>query len=263
LAIETSLMLRLVFRQALRQTEGLMASIFELLGVDLKAPDQSTVSRRAMNLKAISNRCQSPEGPAHILIESTGLKVFGAGEWLVEKHGQKSRRSWRKLHLAVDANTAQIVASILTQQDVDDPSQVEPLLDQIEQEIGQVTADGAYDGEPSYDVIAQRDPMIDVVIPPRVTAQPSTQFETSPSKRDTHLLLIQSLGRLDWQEATGYGKRALVETTMCRYKSVIGPRLRARHWLGQQAETAMAVAVLNRMLAAGRPKSVRTLAVAT
>jgi transposase len=167
------------------------------------------------------------------------------------------------LHLAADANTGQIVASVLTQQDVDDPSQVELLLDQIGQEIGQVTADGAYDGEPTYEVIAQRDPMIDVVIPPRVTAQPSTQFETTPSKRDTHLLLIQSLGRLDWQQATGYGKRALVETTMGRYKSVIGPRLRARHWPGQQAETAMAVAVLNRMLAAGRPKSVRTLALAT
>jgi transposase len=262
LAIETSLMLRLVFRQPLRQTEGLMASIFELLGVDLKAPDHSTVSRRAMNLKAISNRCKFPAGAAHILIDSTGLKVFGAGEWLLEKHGQKSRRSWRKLHLAVDANTGQIVASILTQQDVDDPSQVGPLLDQIEQEIGQVTADGAYDGEPIYEVIAQRDPMIDVVIPPRVTAQPSTQFETSPSKRDTHLLLIQSLGRLDWQQATGYGKRALVETTMGRYKAIIGPRLRARHWLGQQAEAAMAVAVLNRMLAAGRPNSVRTAALA-
>jgi hypothetical protein len=137
---------------------------------------------------------------------------------------------------------------------------VGPLLDQIEQEIAQVTADGAYDGEPTYHVIAQRDPMIDVVIPPRVTAQPSTQFETSPSKRDTHLLLIQSLGRLDWQEATGYGKRALVETTMGRYKSVIGPRLRARHWLGQQVEAAIAVDVLNRMLGAGRPSSVRVSA---
>jgi hypothetical protein len=91
------------------------------------------------------------------------------------------------------------IETILKQQDVDDPSQVEPLLDQIGQEIGQVTADGAYDGEPTYDVIAQPDPMIDVVIPPRVAAQPSTQFETSPSKRDTPLRLIQSLGRLDWQ----------------------------------------------------------------
>jgi transposase len=263
LAIETSLMLRLIFRQPLRQTEGLMASIFALLGVDLKAPDHSTVSRRAMNLKSISKKCMVPDGPVHILIDSTGLKVFGAGEWLLEKHGQKSRRSWRKLHLAVDADTGQIVASILTVQDVDDPSQVGPLLDQIEQEIVQVTADGAYDGEPTYETIAQRDPLIDVVIPPRKTAQPSAQFETSPCRRDTHLLLIQSLGRLEWQEATGYGQRALVETTMGRYKSIIGARLCARHWRGQQAEVAIAVEVLNRMLGAGRLKSVRTLDVVT
>jgi hypothetical protein len=213
-----------------------------------------------MNLKSISKKCMVPDGPARILIDSTGLKVFGAGEWLLEEHGQKSRRNWRKLHLAVDADTGQIVASILPEQDVDDPSQVGPLLDQIEQGIVQVTADGAYDGEPTYETIAQRDPLIDVVIPPRVTAQPSMQFETNPCSRDMHLLLIQGLGRLDWQEATGYGKRALVETAMGRYKSIIGARLRARYWRGQQAEAAIAVEVLNRMLGAGRPKSVRTSA---
>lgn len=258
LAIETSLMLRLVFRQPLRQTEGLMASILELLGLDLKAPDHSTLSRRAMSLKAISKQCVLPAGSAHILIDSTGLKVFGVGEWLQEKHGQKLRRSWRKLHLAVDANTGLIVASILTEQDVDDPSQVGPLLDQIEQEIGQVTADGAYDGEPTYETIVKRDPQINVVLPPRATAQPSAQFETNPTTRDTHLLMIQSLGRVGRQEAVGYGTRALVETTMGRYKSIIGPRLRARDWRGQRTEAAVAVAVLNRMLSAGRPNSVRT-----
>jgi hypothetical protein len=150
------------------------------------------------------------------LIDSTGLKVFGAGAWLQEKHGRKSRRSWRKLHLAVDVNTGLIVASILTEQDVDDPSQVGPLLDQIEQEIRQVTADGTYDGDPTYETITSRDPQIQVVIPPRVTAQPSAQFETHPSTRDTHLLMIQSLDRLGWQEASGYGTRALVATTMGR-----------------------------------------------
>jgi len=258
LAIETSLMVRLVFRQPLRQAEGLMASIFELLGVELKVPDHSTVSRRAMVLKSISRQSVLPADPAHILIDSTGLKVFGAGEWLQEKHGQKSRRSWRKLHLAVDANTGLIVASVLTEQDLDDPSQVEPLLNQIEHEIDRVTADGAYDGEPTYDTIAKRDQQIEVVIPPRVTAQPSAQSETDPTTRDTHLLMIQSLGRLGWQEAVGYGTRALVETTMGRFKAIIGPRLRARHWRGQCTEAAVAVAVLNRMLSAGRPNSVRT-----
>ena len=161
-----------------------------------------------MSLESISKRCALPAGPAHILIDSTGLKVFGAGEWLQEKHGAKARRSWRKLHLAVDASTGLIVASILTEQDVDDPSQVGPLLDQIEHEIGQVTADGAYDGEPTYETIAKRDPQIQVVIPPRVTAQPSAYFETEPTRRDAHLLMTQSLGRLGWQEACGYGHSA-------------------------------------------------------
>jgi len=107
--------------------------------------------------------------------------------------------------MAVDANTGLIVASILTEQDVDDPSQVGPLLDQIEHKIGQVIADGAYDGEPTYETIAQHDSQIEVVIPARATAQPSAQFETDPTMRDTHLLMIQSLGRLGWQEACGYG----------------------------------------------------------
>jgi hypothetical protein len=211
LAIETSLMLRPLFGQPLRQTEGLMASIFAWLGLDLKVPDHSTVSRRAMSLKSISKRCALPTRPARILIDNTGLKVFGAGEWLQEKHGQKSRRGWRKLHLAEDANTGLIVASILTEQDVDDPSQVRPLRDQIEHQIGQVTADGAYDGDPTYEATAKRDPRIQVVIPPRVTAQPSAHFETEPTRRDTHLLMIECLGRLGWQESCGYGTRALVK----------------------------------------------------
>ena len=160
------------------------------------------------------------------------------------------------------ASTGLIVASILTEQDVDDSSQVGPLLDQIEHEIGQVTADGAYDGEPTYETIAKRDPQIQVVIPPRVTAQPSAHFETEPTRRDAHLLMIQSLGRLGWQEACGYGTRALVETAMGRYKAIIGPRLRARDWRGQRTEAAVAVAVLNRMLGAGRPNCVRTSTVA-
>jgi IS5 family transposase len=134
----------------LRQAQGLMVSVFELSGVSLAVPDYSTVCRRATKLPSISLG-GLPKGPLHVLIDSTGLKVYGAGQWLVERHGQRSRRCWRKLHLAVDANTNLIVACVLTEQDVDDPSQVGPLLDQIppDIEIDQVTADGAYDGEPT------------------------------------------------------------------------------------------------------------------
>ena len=182
-AIETCLMLRTVFKLPLRQAEGLMLSVVELLGCEMAVPDHTTVSRRAMTLPSIAE-VHVPDGPLHVLIDSTGLKVYGAGEWLVEKHGQKSRRGWRKLHLAVHADSGQIVASILTEQDVDDPSQVGPLLEQITQDIEQVTADGAYDGEPTYETIARRDPDIAVVIPPRVTGLLSASFEANPSPRE-------------------------------------------------------------------------------
>jgi hypothetical protein len=145
-AIETGLMLRLAFHLPLRQPEGLMASVFELLAVALSVPDHSTFSRRAMKLTSISKGCRLPDGPVHLLIDRTGLKVFGAGEWLQERHNARARRTWRKLHLGLDADTGTVMASILTGNDVGDPSQVAPLLDQIDAEIASVTADGAYDG---------------------------------------------------------------------------------------------------------------------
>jgi hypothetical protein len=149
-----------------------------------------------------------------------------------------------------------IVAQTLTDQDTDDPSQVGPLLDQIDDPIARVTADGAYDGVPTYQTIAAHGDGIDVVIPPRSTAVASG--EPGPlSQRDRHLEMIMEQGRLAWQAATDYGRRSAVETTMGRYKALIGPRLRARGFAAQQAEAAIGVTVLNRMLLTGRPQSVR------
>jgi len=136
LAIEAGMMLRLVFHLALRQTEGLMGSIFSLLGVLLSTPDHSTLSRRARTMKSISKGCFLPDGPIHLLIDSRGLKVFGAGEWLQDKRGTKARRTWRNLHLAVDSDTGMIIATTLTGNDVGDPSQVAPLLDHPPNEAG-------------------------------------------------------------------------------------------------------------------------------
>lgn len=267
LAIETALMVRLAFHLALRQTEGLMASIFALLEVSLNVPDHTTISRRAMGLKSISLGCPLPEGPVDLLIDSTGLKVYGAGEWLQEKHGAKARRIWRKLHLAVDSNTGMIVASILTDNSVGDSSQVAPLLDLVDGVIASVTADGAYDGAydgaPVYEAVAARAGDIPVVIPPHVTAVPSPNAGHSPTQRDRHIALIEAKGRLGWQKETGYGRRSLVETTMGRYKTIIGPKLRARSPGGQKAEAGIGVAVLNRMLHAGKPDSVRSFGVAS
>ena len=135
LAIMTALTLRAVFRLALRQTEGLIGSIIGLLGLDLAIPDHSTLSRRAETLQVLP-RPRSGIGPVHLLVDSTGLKLCGPGEWRVEKHGTRTRRSWRKLHIGVDADTGQIMATELTTHDIDDGSQVGPLLDQVAGSVG-------------------------------------------------------------------------------------------------------------------------------
>jgi hypothetical protein len=258
-AIQTTLMVRTAFRLALRQTEGLMASVITLMDLTISVPDHSTISRRAVTLPVIQP-ASVPDGPLHLLIDSTGLQVYGAGQWLEAKHGAKSRRKWRKLHLAVDAANGMIIAQTLTDQDVDDPSQVAPLLDQIDSEIAKVTADGAYDGAPTYATITAHGDDVVIVIPPRSTAIASGD-QGPPTQRDCHLKMITEQGRLAWQKATDYGQRSLVETTMGRYKALIGPRLRARGFAAQQTEAAIGVAVLNQMLVAGRPDSVRYLRV--
>jgi len=163
LAINTTLTLRAVFRLALRQTEGLIGSIITLLGLDLPVPDHTTLSRRAETLEV--PRARAGTRPIHLLVDSTGLRLCGSGEWLVEKHGSRSRRSWRKLHIGVDANTGRIVASTLTTSDVDDVSQVGPLLDQVVGPIASFTADGAYDQDGAYGAVAARHPDTAVIVP--------------------------------------------------------------------------------------------------
>src|SRR3954451_4542602 len=142
-AIETAVMVRLVFHQPLRQTEGLLRSLLDLMGVDLPVPDHTTISRRAARLTPVL-RTVLPDGPVTLVIDSTGLKVYGAGEWHRDKHGARERRTWRKLHLAVDAATNTIVAATLTTSSEGDVSQVGPLLDQTTGQIDTIMADGAY-----------------------------------------------------------------------------------------------------------------------
>lgn len=259
LAIETALMLGMGFGLRLRQSEGLLSSVLDMMALDLPVPDHTTLSRRARTWKPSgrsNDRRPAESGPAHVLVDSTGLKVYGAGQWMEEKHGAKSRRGWRELHLAVDADSGEIIGHSLTDQETGDASQLEPLLDQIDDEIDQFTADGAYDGYPTYDAVLRHSPGARVVIPPRSNAVERPNAQAS-CLRDDHIASMQIDGRLKWQASTGYGKRALVETAMGRYKGVIGPRLRARSFLAQQTEAAIGVAILNRMLACGRPKSVR------
>jgi len=257
LAIEMVLMLRMVFHLALRQAEAFAGSVLRLLGLDLCVPDHTTLSRRSGDFAGRRPNVPS-HGARHLIVDSTGLKLFGQGEWNEERHG-RARRSWRKLHLAIDADTGEIVANVLTDNGADDVGEVPGLLEQVEGEIASFIADGAYDGEPVYQAVAskQHDPPPDVVIPPRASAVLSTDAVDPQSQRDKHLQLIAEKGRIGWQRATGYGRRSLVETAIGRYKHLIGSKLRARSLAAQQGEVAIAVKALNRMTRLAKPLSVR------
>jgi hypothetical protein len=256
LAIETSLILRAVFHQPLRQTEGLVGSLLDLMGLDLPVPDHTTLSRRAATL-VIAPQARASIGPVHLLVDSTGVKLSGPGEWLVEKHGTRRRRAWRKLHLAVDARTGMIVASTLTGKEVDDAAELGSLLDQVEEPLATVVADGAYDQDNVYATVAEHSAEAAVVVPPRSTAVPSPSAEIDPTQRDRHLQVIAERGRMGWQKTSGYNARAGAEGAMSRYKRIIGDTLRSHSRPAQEVETRIAVNVLNRMLDLGRPESVR------
>jgi hypothetical protein len=255
LAIATALTLRAVFRLALRQAGGLIGSILRLLGLDLPVPDHSTLSRRAETLEVPRPR-RGPD-PVHLLVDGTGLRLCGPGEWLEEKHGTKRRRAWRMLHLATDADTGHIVASMLTDRDADDGSQVGPLLDRIDGSAASSTGDGAYDRDDVYAGVAARHPDADVVIPPRSSAVPSDAAETAPTRRDAHLRCIAERGRMGWQRTSGYSFRALAEADISRWKRVIGDGLRSQTDGRRATEVAIAADALNRMLDLGRPEYVR------
>jgi hypothetical protein len=257
LAILTALTFRAVFHLALRQTEGLIGSVIHLLGLSLAVPDHSTLSRRAETLEVPRPQPRSDGEPLHLLVDSTGLKLCGAGEWLVEKHGTKTRRSWRKLHIGLDADTGQIVAAALTAKDVDDGAAVGPLLDQVAAAVASFTADGAYDQDGVSTAVAERHPEAAIIVPPRSTAVPSETAETAPTQRDRHLQSLAKYGRAAWQKASGYTKRSRAEAAIGRFKQVIGDGLRS-HTEGRRATVVdVAVHALNRMLELGRPISVR------
>jgi transposase len=254
IAIETSLALRLVFHQPLRQTEGLLRSIADVLKIDIAIPDHTTLSRRGGGLTILPKRIDRRE-PLHLLVDSTGLKIYGEGEWLDQKHGIRSRRRWRKLHLGVDADTHEIVAVELTPDDVGDISVIPDLLNQIDVDVASMTADGAYDSEAVYDFVAERHPEAAIIIPPRITSVPS---ETTATQRNEHLATIAEHGRMSWQRSSRYNRRSLVETTMFRYKTIIGRRLRARSLSNQRTEAKVGCNVLNRMTGLGMPVSARS-----
>ena len=256
-SIETMLTLGAIYNLPLRQTHGFTKSVFELLGLDLPVASAATLCRRrkALTIKPWSRPCSEP---LDLVIDSTGLKVFGQGEWCTKKHGKK-RRCWKKVHIGLDAKSGMIVAHVLTDKDAGDPDQVDDILGQVDGAIGRFVADGAYDGDPVYDAVWRHspDPLPEVIIPPRHTAVLSSEVEAEQTERDRHILELRTKGRMAWQKAHDYGRRSLVETAIGRYKSFISDRLHARHGDAQPVELAIGIKVLNQMTNLAKPISVR------
>ena len=256
LAIETCLTLRTAYRLGLRQTQGLMGSIGTLMGLDIRVPDYSTLSRRANGLSIAQAVRQAGSVPVHRVVDSTGLKIFGEGEWLAQKHKTRGiRRRWRKLHLGLDLASGAIVCANLTHEDVGDSTALPGLLDQLDAPVTGFLADGAYDGASTRDLLRERyGETLDVVIPPPKNAVIRPQSARDPTVRDRHIAQIRSNGRMAWQVATGYNQRSRIETQIGRWKSVSSaPELKSRSFSRQITEIQVGQKVLNTMTALGRP----------
>ncbi len=250
-AIATALTLRLIFKLPLRQAEGFLRSVLSLMDVDLEAPDHTTLSRRSQSLGVALNLAPV-NGSIHLIVDSTGLSIVGEGEWAAVKHGGRGRRGWKKLHLGVDRSGV-IVARALSDGNADDAKAALDLLDEVEGDITSVTADTAYDTVAIYDASAARG--AEVVVPPSRSATRSRQRRSRSSARNRTIIRVKEIGRRQWKKESAYHQQARAENTFFRYKTIIGPGLRARHPKAQKAEALLACNILNRMIALGRPES--------
>ena len=199
LAIETALTLGLIFHLPLRQTEGFLRSIFGMLGLDLTAPDHTTLARRGRHLD-IALRGISPRGSIQLIVDSTGLSIVGQGEWAAAKHGGRGIRGWKKLHVGVDQSGV-IVSHALTEATVDDATTAIKLMAAAASALERVTADGAYDTVSFYDAAGARGAT--VVVPPTSTAKVSRRGPRSRA-RDRTISAVKKVGRRQWKKDSGY-----------------------------------------------------------
>ena len=254
MAIVCALTLSAVYHLPLRATQGMLRSIVTMLGLSLPVPDYSTLCRRRPSLKLTLPQRTSNE-PIHVVIDSTGLKVLGEGEWKVRQHGYSKRRVWRKLHLGINEATGEIVAAALTQSRVADGTMLPELLNQVQGPVAQVSADGSYDWQSCYEAIQERGAK--ATIPPRKDAViwQHGNCTAEPLPRDENLRAIRKQGRRKWKQESGYHRRSLAETGMFRMKSLLGSALSARLLDSQQSEALVRCAALNKLTGLGMPQS--------
>ena len=248
-----------IYHLPLRATEGLTRSLLRLLGVALSVPCYTTLCRRRRTLEVKLPRRQKSES-LHVVVDSTGVKVYGEGEWKVRQHGWSRRRTWRKLHLGVDEATHEFVAAVVSTNSFKDSQLLPDLLAQVEGELSQVSADGAYDSRHCYDAIHERGAR--AAIPPQKRARIWQHGNTRAERhiRDENLRAIRRKGRATWKRESGYHRRSLAETAVFRVKTIFGERVSARSFAGQAAQLLVRCATLNRMTHLGMPDSYKVAA---
>lgn len=254
-AILVMLTVKEVFHLTNRGVEGFVRSLFRMLKINLPVPDHSTLSRRSKDLKVTLPKKTSQS--LNIVMDSTGLKIYGEGEWKVRMHGVAKRRTWRKLHVGADPEDGEIQAVLLTENNVSDDQAAEKLLEQIEQTIVEFAADGAYDKRKVYDSLNAHSPEVIILIPPRKNARiwRHGNTKTERLKRDENLRSIRKGGRKEWKKNSGYHVRSLAETTMFRLKTIFGDNLSARLLETQTTQALVRCAALNKMTHLGMPQS--------
>ncbi|MDQ3042439.1 MAG: IS5 family transposase [Acidobacteriota bacterium] len=252
--------LKFVFSQAGRQTCGLVASIFQLLKVQLPVPDHSTLSRRMAGLEVGLPVKQSAKA-RHLVIDSTGLKVYGEGEWKVRSHGYTKRRTWRKLHLCLDAATGEVIVAGASENSVSDCQMFPEILRAVAEEIEQISADGSYDRRKVYEAVNQR-AIKRAAIPPRRGAKIWQHGNSRKERliRDENLPVVRKKGRAKWKREANYHQRSLAETGVFRFKTIFTDKLQSRNQENQFQEMIIKCAALNRMTHLGMPDSYKVAA---
>lgn len=255
--IELALTLRTLFRFSLRATQGFLEGLVSLLGLDLKVSHYSRLSRRASCLDIQLMRLKEQgKAPTDLVIDSTGLKIYGEGEWKMRTHGKQKRRTWRKYHVAVNPDSHGVMALELTEANVHDGKMMEPLLAK-QKNVGNVYADGAYSFKRSFDAIAQ------VKGVPFISVRQGTGLvQKNPSEGELlRNQLVQDMwekgGRQEWKKLSGYHRRSLAETHMSRLKTILGGTLKSRTFENQKTEAILMANILNKMTSLGMPKSVK------
>ena len=256
--ISICLILGAAYHQKLRQTVGFVKDILSLSGFEhLPVPDYTTLSRRSACLDVnICSRLDRGE-KLDISVDSTGLKVYGEGEWKVRKHGESKRRTWMKFHVGLNVNTNEFAVVLLTDNSVDDAEAAKMMFSGKEKQLNSFRGDGAYDDFKLRIMLGNE---VKQIIPPPKDAVIQSKYKYKPirdelQQRDEAILFINDHSREKWKENTGYHKRSLSETGMYRYKTIFGQQLWARTTQTQQTEVKIKCKILNKFTKCGMPNS--------